>query len=543
MRWIAPLCLALCSIPLWAQGVGLSVNGLQLNGELRLGAHPGAVGQVLVSQGGGATPVWSGQLFWDNTLQRLGIGTATPQAMLEVAGGVRVQAFQLPTGAAAGYILQSDAQGNATWVNPAGLLTVTAGNGLSKVGTEIRLGGTLVGNTDIALAGNVLSFSGAGSSVVSIGTASPPSSTARLYVSSASNAYDAIRAVHSSNSTTAAYAAVGGQVVGSGYTSVTGFLGYHASNNKTFGVRTLGGDWAAWFDRPVAITPSTSPPSSSADVEIRNTTAGVPVQLLLRQTSSNTAAGSVLATLDFGDNFQLTAQAQIRILRAAPATASSLPTDMAFLTTPAGATVPRECLRIASTGFVGIGIGVPQAHLHQDGATGTYHKFTAGTVTGTAATDGFDIGIASDGRAEIRQRENAPLLFYTNNQLRMQLLATGELVLSGQLIAQSSRRFKDSIRPLEQPMELLRRLQGVRFRWKPAYGGGEDIGLLAEDVAAVLPEIVQRDEAGEILGVDYTRMVAVLVEALKVQDEHLRALARRLQQVEQELEQLRQRLR
>ena len=48
----------------------------------------------------------------------------------------------------------------------------------------------------------------------------------------------------------------------------------------------------------------------------------------------------------------------------------------------------------------------------------------------------------------------------------------------------------------------------------------------------MLPEIVQRDENGEVLGVDYTRLVAVLIEALKEQ-------YARLERLEQLLEQLR----
>ncbi len=533
--------LLLSSGTLCAQMAGLTANRLQLVGELLLGtpANAGTAGQFLISQGIGATPVWTGQLVWDNAAARLGVGTAAPQATVDVAGTVRATGFQLPTGAAAGYVLQSDADGNASWVNPASLVTVTASNGLSKVGSDIRLGGALSGNTDIAVSGYVLSFSGASSSTVAIGTASPPGSTARLYVTSASNSYDAIRAVHTSSSTTAAYAALGGQLSGSGYTAVTGFLGYHATNNKTFGVRTLGGDYGAWFDKPIAVTPSSTPPSTTADVEIRNTSAGAPVWLVFRQTSSNAAQGSVLVRLDFGDNFQTGAQAQVHVLRGASASATSLPTDIALLTTPVGSTTPVERFRIAHTGYVGLGTVSPQALLHQDAPAGSYHKFTAASTTGTAVGDGFDIGIAADGTAEIRQRENAELRFFTNDQLRMRLLPTGELVLAHQLIAQSARRFKQDIRPIERAMELVRRLQGVRFRWKPEYGGTEDVGLIAEDVAAVVPEIVQRDEHGEVLGVDYSRLVAVLIEALKEQDKRLQQLEELTRHLREELEALR----
>ena len=66
---------------------------------------------------------------------------------------------------------------------------------------------------------------------------------------------------------------------------------------------------------------------------------------------------------------------------------------------------------------IGIGIATPTIDVHIDKGTSTasYIKFTAGTTTGQSATDGFDIGITSNGTAEIRQRENNEFILYTNN--------------------------------------------------------------------------------------------------------------------------------
>jgi len=78
---------------------------------------------------------------------------------------------------------------------------------------------------------------------------------------------------------------------------------------------------------------------------------------------------------------------------------------------------------------VGLNFTSPAVLLHQDQGTGnpTYHKFTAGSTTGTGSSDGFDIGIASDGTAQIKQNENLPLIFYTNGTERMRILDNGKV--------------------------------------------------------------------------------------------------------------------
>jgi uncharacterized protein YifE (UPF0438 family) len=81
---------------------------------------------------------------------------------------------------------------------------------------------------------------------------------------------------------------------------------------------------------------------------------------------------------------------------------------------------------------IGVGISTPTALVHQDGgdATAAFHKFTAGTTTGTTASDGFDIGISSTGVAELRQLESSDMIFATNDTERMRLFANGKLSIN-----------------------------------------------------------------------------------------------------------------
>lgn len=55
-------------------------------------------------------------------------------------------------------------------------------------------------------------------------------------------------------------------------------------------------------------------------------------------------------------------------------------------------------------------------------------RFTIGTSSGITASDGFQIGISTNGDGEIRQRENKELFVYTNNAKRLTFIKSGEIV-------------------------------------------------------------------------------------------------------------------
>jgi hypothetical protein len=105
----------------------------------------------------------------------------------------------------------------------------------------------------------------------------------------------------------------------------------------------------------------------------------------------------------------------------------------------------------------------------------------------------------------------------------------------------SSARWKTEVQTLDQPLDTVRQLRGVRYRWKE--GGAPDIGLIAGEVADVLPEIVSFDsETGEAASVDYARLVSVLVEAVKEQQSAIEALKTELGSREQQWASLEARL-
>jgi predicted ribosome quality control (RQC) complex YloA/Tae2 family protein len=82
----------------------------------------------------------------------------------------------------------------------------------------------------------------------------------------------------------------------------------------------------------------------------------------------------------------------------------------------------------------------------------------------------------------------------------------------GQLgTASSSRRFKKEIRPMDKSSESLLALKPVTFHYKNDSKGVPQFGLIAEEVAAVNPDLVVRDKSGEIYTVRYEAVNAMLL--------------------------------
>jgi len=77
----------------------------------------------------------------------------------------------------------------------------------------------------------------------------------------------------------------------------------------------------------------------------------------------------------------------------------------------------------------------------------------------------------------------------------------------------SSKRFKTNVIPISNALDILQKLEGVRFDWKET--GKSDIGFIAEEVNKVLPEVVLKDENNEPLAIDYGKVTSILIEAVK----------------------------
>jgi hypothetical protein len=82
----------------------------------------------------------------------------------------------------------------------------------------------------------------------------------------------------------------------------------------------------------------------------------------------------------------------------------------------------------------------------------------------------------------------------------------------------SSKRWKNNVQTIPNALGKLAQLRGVYFDWDEKHGAGRhDIGFIAEEVGKVVPEIVQyeADGSGFAIGMDYSKMTPLLLQALK----------------------------
>jgi hypothetical protein len=109
-------------------------------------------------------------------------------------------------------------------------------------------------------------------------------------------------------------------------------------------------------------------------------------------------------------------------------------------------------------------------------------------------------------------------------------VGAGGTTLADAWITRSARRFKTNIQPLERALEKIEQLQGVSYERK--VDGRHEIGVVAEDVDQVVPEVVSRDpKTKQVQGVDYSRLAALLIEAVKSQQVEIQHLKAQIEQL------------
>ncbi len=103
----------------------------------------------------------------------------------------------------------------------------------------------------------------------------------------------------------------------------------------------------------------------------------------------------------------------------------------------------------------------------------------------------------------------------------------------------SSRRFKKDIKPMDQASEAILRLKPVTFDYKSDSTSTPQFGLIAEEVAEVNPDLIVRDDKGEIYTVRYEAVNAMLLNEFLKEHRRVTEQNRKIHEQESTITQLR----
>tara|TARA_R100000030_G_scaffold88069_2_gene71950 strand:+ start:116 stop:667 length:552 start_codon:yes stop_codon:yes gene_type:complete len=127
-------------------------------------------------------------------------------------------------------------------------------------------------------------------------------------------------------------------------------------------------------------------------------------------------------------------------------------------------------------------------------------------------------------------RLTTQLMIGADSNPAQELHVTGDGVFTGNITAyySSDISLKDNIRPIESAVFKVQQIRGVTFDWnkksnKLQQEKGHDVGLIAQEVEKVLPEVVEIREDG-IKAIAYDKVVPLLVEAIKEQQSEIEKL-------------------
>jgi hypothetical protein len=117
---------------------------------------------------------------------------------------------------------------------------------------------------------------------------------------------------------------------------------------------------------------------------------------------------------------------------------------------------------------------------------------------------------------------------------------TGEIRATNEITAYygSDVRLKENIQPIENPLEMISQIRGVYYDWTDehiARRGGEDgyfvrkhdVGVIAQEIEAVLPEVVATRDDG-FKAVKYEKIVPLLIEVVKAQQQEINQIREEL---------------
>ena len=92
---------------------------------------------------------------------------------------------------------------------------------------------------------------------------------------------------------------------------------------------------------------------------------------------------------------------------------------------------------------------------------------------------------------------------------------SGTFIASADIVAYSDKRLKENIKTIDNALLKVSKLRGVSYNRTDVDDKSTKIGVIAQEINEVLPEVVNYNEKDDKYGVDYGKMAGVFIEAIK----------------------------
>lgn len=154
---------------------------------------------------------------------------------------------------------------------------------------------------------------------------------------------------------------------------------------------------------------------------------------------------------------------------------------------------------------------------------------TQGTVQGTVHNVQYNENGNLEGASDFLYSGSKVGINNTVNDLSYNLEVSGSIRASAAVLSNSDERLKENIYPIDNALSRVGQIEGVYFDWKK--GGDRQVGVIAQQVQKILPEVVSEDK-DSYLSVDYSKLVPLLVEAINEQNSVIQDLEDRISKLE-----------
>jgi hypothetical protein len=209
-----------------------------------------------------------------------------------------------------------------------------------------------------------------------------------------------------------------------------------------------------------------------------------------------------------------------------------------------------DAMVVLKNGNIGVGTSTPGVPLQVEGGSDCEPGFGGYINTNIAASTK---GICIDDNEIMARNNGTTSTLYLNNNGGQTTIGgdlwiggTTQLVLdtagatdvcrngSGKLsFCSSSGRYKEQVAPLPLGLDIVQQLEPVTFKWRDQEG--RDLGFVAEAVAGIDPLLATYNAEGQIEGVKYKQLTAVLVKAIQEQQTEIIAQRQDIDELRQEL--------